>query len=242
MNLVFIENNKTVTDSLTVSEVFGKDHDKVLRDIRELECSEEFSLANFGESTYINDRGRLYPKYIITEQGFTLLAMGYTGKEAMRFKEQYIAEFERMREQLNSGLDVSGLSPQLQLLIQMEQSVKQIEQRQQRTESQITTIKETFLQRDDDWRNKINGMLNGAAKRSGGAYRDLRTLSYQILEERGRCDLQRRLTNLKERLADSGATKTKINDANRLDVIESDPRLKEIYDTVVKELAIGTLA
>ncbi|MFB9324223.1 Rha family transcriptional regulator, partial [Cryptosporangium minutisporangium] len=112
MNLVFIENNKTVTDSLTVSEVFGKDHDKVLRDIRELECSEEFSLANFGESTYINDRGRLYPKYIITEQGFTLLAMGYTGKEAMRFKEQYIAEFERMREQLNSGLDVSGLSPQ----------------------------------------------------------------------------------------------------------------------------------
>ncbi|MFB9324222.1 ORF6N domain-containing protein, partial [Cryptosporangium minutisporangium] len=101
--------------------------------------------------------------------------------------------------------------------------VKQIEQRQQRTESQITTIKETFLQRDDDWRNKINGLLNGAAKRSGGAYRDLRSLSYQKLEERGRCDLQRRLVNLKERLADSGATKTKINEANRLDVIESDP-------------------
>ncbi|MEV2911731.1 Rha family transcriptional regulator, partial [Paenibacillus larvae] len=98
--LVFIENGKTVTDSLTVAEVFGKDHDKVLRDIRELDCSKEFSLSNFGESTYTNKRGRTYPKYIITQDGFSFLVMGYTGKDAARFKEMYIAEFNRMRKQL----------------------------------------------------------------------------------------------------------------------------------------------
>ncbi|MNP74948.1 hypothetical protein D3C76_1719070 [compost metagenome] len=69
----------------------------------------------------------------------------------------------------------------------------------------------------------------------------MRSESYRLLEERGKCDLNRRLANLRERLADTGATKTKINDTNRLDVIEADPRLKEIYTTIVKKLSIGTL-
>ena len=116
----------------------------------------------------------------------------------------------------------------------------QIEQRQQQTESQLTTIKETFLQRDDNWRQKITGMLNGAAPRFGG-HREVRTESYRLLEERAHCKLNTRLANLKERLAEQGATKSKISDANRLDVIEADPRLKEIYTTIVKELSIGTL-
>jgi len=95
--LVFVNDGKAVTDSLTVAEVFGKEHRRVMQDIRELECSEEFSLHNFVQSNYSNGRGRSYEKFIITQDGFTLLAMGYTGKEAMRFKENYITEFNRMR-------------------------------------------------------------------------------------------------------------------------------------------------
>ena len=98
--LVFVENDRPVTDSLTVADVFSKRHDNVMQDIRNIGCSKEFSLLNFQESTYLNDRGREYPRIIMTEQGFTLLVMGYTGKEAMQFKEAYIMEFERMREQL----------------------------------------------------------------------------------------------------------------------------------------------
>lgn len=101
-DIVFVENSRAVTDSLTVAKVFGKSHDKVLRDIRELGCSEDFRLANFGESSYTNQQGREMPKYIISEQGFTLLAMGYTGPRAMEFKERYIAEFDRMRKLLQN--------------------------------------------------------------------------------------------------------------------------------------------
>ncbi|WP_010276551.1 Rha family transcriptional regulator [Paenibacillus senegalensis] len=101
--LVFIHNNRPVTDSLTVSEVFGKEHARVMRDIRDLGCSEEFRLGNFADSHYENLQGRKMPKIIMTEQGFTLLAMGYTGPRAMEFKEQYISEFHRMREELNSN-------------------------------------------------------------------------------------------------------------------------------------------
>lgn len=100
MKLVFIENNRPVTDSLTVAEVFGKEHKHVMRDIRELECSDEFHKSNFGLIDYQDAGNRTYQKYIITQDGFAFLVMGYTGKEAARFKEMYINEFNRMRDEL----------------------------------------------------------------------------------------------------------------------------------------------
>ncbi|WP_058830753.1 Rha family transcriptional regulator [Paenibacillus polymyxa] len=99
--LVFIENGQTVTDSLTVAEVFGKEHRRVMQDIRTLECSEEFNLHNFVQVDYTDSRGRTYPKYIITQDGFSFLAMSYTGKEAARFKEMYITEFNRMKDEIS---------------------------------------------------------------------------------------------------------------------------------------------
>jgi|SRR5690625_1565490 len=122
-NLVFIKGKEVVTDSRTVAKVFGKSHDKVLRDVRELECSEEFSLANFGESTYTNERGREYPQIIMTEQGFTILVMGYTGKDAMRFKENYIKEFHKMRETLNNKPMTIE-----EMIIAQAESVKEVKQ------------------------------------------------------------------------------------------------------------------
>jgi anti-repressor protein len=101
LKLVYLESNRPVTDSLTVAETFGKRHDNVLRDIKELECSKEFSLLNFEETPYTAQNGQSYVKYLITQDGFSFLVMGYTGREAARFKELYIAEFKKMREELN---------------------------------------------------------------------------------------------------------------------------------------------
>lgn len=126
------------------------------------------------------------------------------------------------------------------LLVYAQQFVEQ-EKRLNQIESTVTTIQETFLQRDEDWRKSINSMINKAAS-EGGNYQELRAKSYELLEERARCKLKTRLKNLHERLEESGATKTKINNTSRMDVIEDDPRLKEIYTTIVKELSIGSLA
>ena len=106
--LVFIENGRVVTDTLIVSEMFGKAHDNVMRDTRNQieklnEAGEfEFSLLNFEESSYTNDRGRVYPKIDMTEEGFVLVAMSYVTPEAMKMKVKFIQEFKRMREQLRS--------------------------------------------------------------------------------------------------------------------------------------------
>jgi Rha family phage regulatory protein len=123
--LVFVEKNQVVTDSLTVAEVFGKNHADVLRDIRKMECSEKFRLSNFAESSYVNSQNKELPKYFMSKKGFTLLAMGYTGKEAMKFKEAYIDEFERMEDVLKKP---RVLSEREQLVAAMKLSIESAEE------------------------------------------------------------------------------------------------------------------
>lgn len=95
---------RAAVTSLDVAETFGKAHDKVLRDIRELGCSDEFRFSNFGESSYLNAQNKKQPMYLMTRDGFTLLAMGYTGDLAMRFKEAYIKQFNAMEAALTGKL------------------------------------------------------------------------------------------------------------------------------------------
>lgn len=90
----------TVVTSLDIAETFDKEHARVLRDIRELECSDEFRVGNFAESSYLNSQSKKQPMYLITRDGFTLLVMGYTGEKAMRFKEAYIKQFNAMEKAL----------------------------------------------------------------------------------------------------------------------------------------------
>lgn len=108
-NLVSVNNGKIVTTSLQVAEVFNKLHRHVLRDIRNLECSSNFQESNFGLSFYhsklLNGGYKKQPMYYITRDGFTFLAMGFTGKIAAKFKEAYINAFNEMERKL-SGITV----------------------------------------------------------------------------------------------------------------------------------------
>lgn len=90
----------TVVSSLDVAETFGKEHKRVLQDIRELDCSEEFGQLNFVPSSYYSVQNKELPMYLMTRDGFTLLVMGYTGDKAMKFKEAYIRQFNAMEKVL----------------------------------------------------------------------------------------------------------------------------------------------
>ena len=102
--LVSVVNNKVVTTSLQVSKVFEKTHYNVLRDIRNLECSSDFQAFNFECSFYLrklpNNATKKEPMYYLTRDGFTFLAMGFTGKIAAKFKEAYINAFNEMENKL----------------------------------------------------------------------------------------------------------------------------------------------
>lgn len=96
--LVFIQNDKTTTTSLKIAAAFGKSHKNILRDIEGLECSVNFHRLNFEPIFYKDKYGRKQKAYNITKDGFTMLAMGFTGAKAMRFKEAYIKAFNQMQE------------------------------------------------------------------------------------------------------------------------------------------------
>lgn len=100
----FGHEERAAVTSLDVAETFGKRHDHVLRDIKELGCSEEFRLPNFGETYYEDSQGRKQPMAIMTRDGFTILVMGYTGGLAMKFKEAYIKQFNAMEAALQGKL------------------------------------------------------------------------------------------------------------------------------------------
>lgn len=101
---------QAVTSSIDVSEYFHKRHDDVLKRIRNLDCSTEFTARNFAASEYTDTSGRKLPCYLITRDGFAFLAMGFTGKRAAAFKEAYISAFNEMEQTLKSPLVSYNLS------------------------------------------------------------------------------------------------------------------------------------
>lgn len=98
-----LSNGRPVVSSLAVAEVFGKEHYNVLRDIRDLgleEIDPEFNALNFEVVEYEDAKGEARTAYNLTEEGFSLLVMGYRGESALRFKIAFIKEFVRMRSEL----------------------------------------------------------------------------------------------------------------------------------------------
>lgn len=94
-NLVELKRNKAVTTSIKVAKYFKKNHDDVINEIESLECSCIFKKENFFKCKDGKDK-----YFIMTKDGFTFLVMGYTGKKASKFKEEYIKAFNKMEELL----------------------------------------------------------------------------------------------------------------------------------------------
>lgn len=106
--LLQVKENQTVTTSLKVAEIFNKNHKDVLRKIDsiiyEIETGAKLrSLDYFEKSEEKDSHGQFRPMYFINRDGFTLLAMGFTGKEALEWKLKYIQAFNEMEKVLRSG-------------------------------------------------------------------------------------------------------------------------------------------
>lgn len=97
-----IIDDKFVVSSRTVSNDFKKRHDNVLRDIENIKKD----VLNF-EEMFIEEKipdsyGRPQKAYLMNRDGFSLLAMGFTGKEAMEWKVKYIQAFNAMEKAWNT--------------------------------------------------------------------------------------------------------------------------------------------
>ncbi|MEG9489612.1 Rha family transcriptional regulator [Mannheimia indoligenes] len=105
---VFHKETVAMTNTLKVAEYFDKQHKNILQRLENLECSEEFRRLNFKPSYYLNEQNKKQPMYLMTQDGFTLLVMGFTGKKAMQFKESYITAFNEMRKQITAKTELKN--------------------------------------------------------------------------------------------------------------------------------------
>ena len=100
-NLVQIIDRQVVVSSRQVAEKFGKEHKHVLDSVREILKAENSAVRFFQENMYkVEGNNKSYPEYLMNRDGFTLLAMGFTGKDALQWKLKYIAAFNKMEELL----------------------------------------------------------------------------------------------------------------------------------------------
>ena len=101
-NLVaVVESGALMTTSIKVAEAFGKRHDNVLAKLKALQCSKDFALLNFEECYRQGSNNKPEPFWNMTKDGFMFLVMGFTGTKAAAIKEAYIAEFNRMADELH---------------------------------------------------------------------------------------------------------------------------------------------
>lgn len=97
--LVVINNNQIVVSSKDLAEHFGKQHKHVIENIRDILSAENSANEFFHKESY-SYNGRRLPMYLMNRDGFSLLAMGFTGKKALQWKLKYIEAFNEMEETL----------------------------------------------------------------------------------------------------------------------------------------------
>jgi len=108
---LIVRDDQILASSLDVSNFFNKKHLHVLEAIRKLEVPEAFSGSNFRSGSYADAQNQMRPMVEMTRDGFTILAMGFTGSEAMKFKLAYIEAFNQMEKALlENAMDRAQLS------------------------------------------------------------------------------------------------------------------------------------
>lgn len=194
----------------------------------------------FIESTYKDSNNQERPNYLLTKQGCEMVSNKLTGPKGVQFTAKYVSRFNQMEEHIKQQIDTSNLSPELQMFQGIFNAVAKQELETKRLATQMENITEIVALNTTDWRRECRKLVNKMAETQGGygAYQEIQTAIYEEVDRRAGSSLKTRLTNLRNRMAGEGVPKSKRDKTNKLDVIESDKRLKEIYLSVVKDFAI----
>ncbi len=195
--------------------------------------------------------GRYQNTAIINESGLYTVILRSDKPQAKPFRKWVTSEVLpsiRKHGSYSVQSQFADLSPQLQVLIQMETRQKQIEARQaeQATalaglEQKIQNTCEVIALDKTAWRKDSEHLINKIARATGEGYRGIRLVYeeiYRSIESRAGVSLNTRLTNKRNRMAGEGVCKSKRDKLTRIDIIAEDKKLIEIYVAIVKELAV----
>ncbi len=209
------------------------------------------SIANSKNIYLLSEQGYIANSkniYLLSEQGYMALVSLMRTEKAKELRKKFRREYFAMRRVIKeekSNLD--NLSPQLQLLINMELEQKRL--RQQLNEvnhhalsakAEIKEIRQVVNLDTTNWRSETRTLIAKIARKQGDLkyIRDFTNESYELLDKRLGVSLERRFNNKRLRMIDSGVSKTTLSKLNYLDVIAEDKKLIEGYVAIVKDMAI----
>jgi prophage antirepressor-like protein len=177
---------------------------------------------------------------VINESGLYALVFGSRLDTAKRFKRWVTSEvLPALRK---TGAYIMPQSRGLEFLQGMLDEMKRQAAEIQEVKTTAKAIKDAIVEVYDEWREDIRYKVSAIQKATGDTYANTWNALYDELERRAHCDLSIRVTNGRFRLQEAGATKKTTEAYGRLDVIEHDPRLKEIFTAIVKEYTVKYVA
>lgn len=230
---------ETTTDSITKN--FNRNKD------RYIEGTHYIALDGLDKNTFVDHgqfvRGLKNTKilYLWTEKGAFLHAKSLNTDTAWEVYDRLVENYFRQKPQI----DHTALSPELQMFLKMGEAMAKQEIEQKRLAGQIEAhekaidgIKDAVMPVIDNWREEMQRKFNRIQHSSGIDFRSLWSEMYAELDRRAGSDIDTRLRNRKERMRNEGYTKTAVSNLNKMDIIESDKKLREIFSKIVAEYEI----
>ena len=202
---------------------------------------EDYFVRNSSEAQ--NEFGITAPNglTLITESGYLMLVKSFTDDLAWKVQRELVKGYFRAK---SSAPQFSTLSPQLQALINIE--MRQHEQERQMNElalkvqhnsdtmDKVTAAYVAPISSGDNWQESANHTINALVEHFCLNHQMFRRELYEELERESGCDLQQRLTRLKNRMKAAGATVTQCRAVTKLTIISQDKKLRSIFIGILR--------
>ena len=227
------------TDSNTLNKNFNRNKERYIEGKHYI-CLTGDDLREFRAKGQIDVLPNANKLYLWTEKGALLHAKSLNTDKAWEVYDRLVEGYFRVRSVVDERL-----SPETKMLYQMinqiaasEIQAKEAKELAKKAVETTEAIKEAVKPVFDNWREETNRKFNRIQRNADKPFNILRCEMYSELEKRAGCDLSARLRNKKHRMEDSGFTKKQINDYNKMDIIEEDKKLREIFSKIVSEYEI----
>ena len=177
---------------------------------------------------------------VINESGVYALIFGSKLPTAKKFKRWVTSEVLPSIHRTGSyGIDTT-LTPELQVLIQHERMMQEQKKQLDDVQQKVDAIQDTFILAPENWKKDVRVAVGKLSMMISGDYSMMQELYeqiYALLEDRAGVDLEARLRNRRKRMEQNGSTKTAVKNVTKLDIIEDDRKLKEIFTSILREMS-----
>ena len=181
---------------------------------------------------------------IISESGFYSVVLRSDKPQAKPFRKWVTSVVLPSIRKNGFYAGDMNFSRELQVLIQHERMMAQHQKQLDEVQNKIETIQDTFLLQPTNWKKYVRDTIIGIAWKQTGDYSGIHDIYIQLydqLESRAGADLDARLRNRHNRMIQNGMTQTAVNKINKLDIIEDDKKLKEIFTAILREFSAGNI-